>query len=83
MGEKQDLKVSEARILVYLAVVDTPLKTILKLSSKLDMDYSYCCKVIKMMIEKKWITIKEGNLRSYYFTTMQAPLELAKQRALE
>ena len=79
MAEKQDLKESESKILVYLEVADIPLKTILKMSSKLKMDYSYSCKIIQAMIDKKWIYKKTGVLRSYYFITLKAPIKQAKE----
>jgi len=78
-SRKQDLKVSEARILVYLNQADGRLRTLLKISSKLDIDYSYANKIISVMISKRWIYKERGTLRPYYHISVNAPLKEAKQ----
>ena len=79
MAEKQALKASEARILVYLAVVN-PSKSYPKaISAKLDIDYAYLLNILGRMAYKHWIKQEAGALRTYYKVNPSAPLEKAKE----
>ena len=53
MANKQDMKVSEARILIYLNQVDYDLMYLGKIATVLKMDYAYCMKILKNMHEAK------------------------------
>jgi len=80
MADKQDLKHSEARIIVYLATVDDSKCYPKAMSGKLDIDYSYILNILGMMTAKGWIKKTPSVLRSYYNLTKFAPLDTAKEQ---
>lgn len=49
------MKKSEARVLMYLSQVPITEAYLMKISTKLDMDYGYLTKVMKVMEAKEWI----------------------------
>ena len=69
MANKQDMKVSEARILIYLNQTDKELQYLGMISRKLKIDFAYCLKILKSMHEDKLLmrgnTISHLN-RAYY-----------------
>lgn len=78
MVKKQEIKQSEARILVYLSVVDKTRKHVTAISNKLEIDYSYCMRVLQAMVSKKWLVKHQYKRHMVYYLTSEAPLELAK-----
>ena len=76
---KQPIKVSEARILIYLHQVADPLKTPGRIATKLDMAESRMYTLLNAMIEKKWVYKKSFPLHTYYFIGHQAPVKAAKK----
>ena len=85
MAEKQDLKRSEARILVYLAVSKDSNCYPQTIAGKLDMDYNYLLHILQSMVCKGWIRRRPKSgwnncLRSYYhISRLKAPLNKAKK----
>ena len=79
MANKQDLKISEARILVYLDNAAVNLKYVGAIAAKLHMDYAYLLKILKDMHEKGWLKRDKTITKSYYFLTKLAPIEAAKE----
>ena len=79
MANKQDLKVSEARIIIYLSQVDNQHRYIGAISAKLDIDYSYTIHLLAGMVAKKWLRFESTAIKSHYFLTQQAPTERAKK----
>ena len=66
---KQDLKISEARIIIFLNQVDDNLRHSSGISTKLKMDYSYARKIIADMLDKQWIKKHQTGIRTIYFLT--------------
>jgi len=69
------LKKSEARILVYLSQVANNLRYPFKISSKLDIGYSYTLQILERMLAKGWIAKIKVRGRSFYKLSETAPLE--------
>lgn len=75
--EKQSITQTQARILIYLSSVHRSRKYVSAISSKLDIDYSYCLKVLQTMLGKGWLTKTAIRNKMFYFTTETAPIENA------
>lgn len=76
---KQIIKESEARIIIYLANVPNTQKNLINISQKLEIDYGYTLRILTSMNSKGWVTKhKHGRFVSYDITT-KAPLKLAQQ----
>ena len=71
------MKTSEARILIYLKTANTALRTIKTLSLKLNIDYSYVCKIVDKMVDNKWLKREKYPLHTYYILTDKAPIKEA------
>lgn len=83
MAKKKEIKQSEARILLYLSQVPNVRKSLTIISTKLDIDYAYCNKILASMIIKGWVFKHRYNHKVFYDLTANAPLdkaELAKVR---
>jgi len=82
--EKKEIKKSEARILVYLSVVDKHLKYLMKISSKLDMDYGYLIRIIGGMLSKGWLYRVEAisSNKVFYGITERGMLKLEKAKKI-
>ena len=79
MGNKQEIKQSEARILIYLEGSDKKLHFVRQISTKLDTDYGYIQKILKNMKEKGWIGSEKSAAhpsRTYYHLTQQGEWKL-------
>jgi DNA-binding MarR family transcriptional regulator len=76
--ERQRIKHSEARILVYLSVVRNDLKHVTAINGKLKNDYSYTMRVLQAMVEKGWLLKHKYKRHVFYDLTKEAPLEDAK-----
>ncbi len=84
MAHKQKLKVSEARILVYLSSIDPRLRFVKAISNRLDMDYPYCLGILGRMHAKGWLKKEEGALKHYYHViSTEAPLKKAEEMMSE
>ena len=79
MAKKQILKLSEARILTYLAKVEPRLRFVQATSNKLDMDYPYCLSIIGRMHIKNWLKKEEGRVKHYYHVTSISTNKLAEE----
>ena len=80
MALKQRLKLSEARILVYLAHIENGQRFIKAVSNKLDMDYPYTHSLMQRMHAKGWLKKEEGPLKHYYHVKrFSAPLKKAEE----
>ena len=79
MAKKQPIKLSEARILIYLDNVKAQFKYVGSIASKLHIDYGYILQILKDMHEKGWIRKEHQGLKSYYFNTKLAPIKAAKE----
>ena len=55
MANKQELKTSEARILVFLSKTELVHHWTGRISAKLEIDYAYTCKLLYGLVEKQWI----------------------------
>jgi predicted transcriptional regulator len=80
--EKQRIKQSEARIMVYLSVVHNTRKTVTHIAHKLEMDYSYTMRILQSMHAKQWLKKHKYRRFMFYDLTDTAPLTLAKQMYL-
>ena len=80
IASKQELKGSEARIIVYLENSDKPIHYVRKIASKLDMDYGYCIKILIAMLEKGWLSTEKtfaNPSRTYYHLTQEGKWKIA------
>lgn len=78
MNEKQEIKQSEARILVYLSVVHNTRKHVTAIANKLGIDYSYTMRILQAMTAKGWLRKHKLRRHMFYDLTEFAPLERAK-----
>ncbi len=79
MAIKQELKTSEARILVLLNQVDDKCRYTGAIAAKLDMDYSYTIHILNVMNDKGWLSTKSVGIKMHHFLTKKAPLNAAKK----
>ena len=79
MANKQELKTSEARILVYLDITIHENKYVSQIAAKLDMSINYTNHILKVMEAKKWVTADIYPKKTYYKLTKQAPITKAKK----
>ena len=80
MAEKQVLKASEARILIYLSKVKVQKRFVKAISNKLDIDYSYLLNILGKMLTKGWVTREQEVLKTYYHITKQGSFFLKKAK---
>lgn len=78
MTEKQKIKQSEARILVYLSIVHNTRKHVTAIANKLEIDYSYTMRVLQAMVAKGWLRKHQYRRHMFYDLTAESPLETAK-----
>jgi DNA-binding MarR family transcriptional regulator len=78
MAKKQEVKNSEARIIVYLSVVHNTRKHVTAICNKLNMDYSQLMRVLNSMVFKGWLNKHKYRRNMFYYLTEAAPLEKAK-----
>jgi DNA-binding MarR family transcriptional regulator len=78
MTEKQKIKQSEARILVYLSIVHPTRRHVTAIANKLEIDYSYVMRILQAMTSKGWLTKHQYRRHMFYSLTEFAPLEGAK-----
>jgi len=77
MAHKQFMKMSEAKILLYLDNVSPNLRYAAAISTKLGIDYKYCIQMLKAMAYKKWLDIHRFGGRTFYKTNKQTPIQEA------
>jgi DNA-binding MarR family transcriptional regulator len=81
---KQDLKVSEARVLVFLSQVDARHKFARQISNKLDMDYAYLLARLKVMSNRDWVQPIKRDRKVFYelkFPPLDKAIELLEKKA--
>lgn len=79
MAHKKTIKVSEARILVYLDKVSKLSRFVGAISAKLSIDYGYTLRILDQMKAKQWVRKEHYATKSHYFLTHKAPLDKAKE----
>jgi len=79
MANKQDIKKSEARILILISQVDERLRYTGAIAAKLDMDYSYTIHILEGMVTKKWIKRLTSGAKTFYEVNKASPMEAAKE----
>lgn len=79
MANKQLIKLSEARILIFLENADLKNCFTLGMATKLRMDYGYIIKILLILENKEWIRSNKVHGKRFYELTKKAPLEIAKQ----
>lgn len=77
MTEKQAIKQSEARILVYLSVVHNTRKHVTAIANKLESDYSYVMRILQAMVAKGWLYKHQYKRHMFYNLTDKAPVAQA------
>jgi hypothetical protein len=82
MPKKQEIKNSEARILIYLQAVHPTRRYVTAIANKLDVDYSYLMRVLQAMTAKGWLTKHQHRTMMFYTNTPAAPLEGARLRLM-
>lgn len=81
--EKQPIKQSEAKILIYLSVVHNTRKHVTAIAHKLEIDYSYCMRVLQSMVAKGWLKKHAYKRHMFYNLTEWAPIDLAQRVYLD
>ncbi len=76
---KKPIKLSEARILIYLKNVESQLRFARQISYKLEMDYAYLLGRLKDMKGKLWIQPIRRENKIFYELTETAPLVLSQE----
>lgn len=76
---KQEVKFSEARVLVFLAIANNEFKFASKISAKLGIEYNFLLKRLNEMKTKDWIVPIRRHNRVFYQLTDIAPLSKAKE----
>ena len=71
------MKLSEARILMYLNQVKTRESTIKLMSYKLKIDFSYVCKIMDDMVARGWVKKMRYPLYTYHKLYKKAPTKVA------
>jgi hypothetical protein len=80
VANKQVIKKSEARILVYLNNVKSPNKYASQMSYKLNIEYGYLIRLLKQMVHNDWIIpIRRSNKIFYEINNETAPLSKATE----
>lgn len=79
----REMKLSEARILVFLDNFNKEQRFASLISSKLDIDYCYTMQILKKMEAKRWVASKQFAVKRYYFLTDVTPLKQAKERIIK
>ena len=74
------LKLSEARIIIFLDQTDFRLRYPVYMSHKLEMDYGYLLKLLKSLELSGFIGKYKRITRTYYKLKLTAPLEEARAR---
>ena len=83
MTKKQEVTMTEARILVYLSIVHNTRKHVTAISTKLDIGYSYLLIVLRNMTLKGWLQKHQYRRHMFYYLSDTAPLESAKKCLLD
>lgn len=76
--DKQSIKQSEARILVYLSVVHNTRKHVTAIANTLETDYSYTMRILQAMTAKGWLFKHRYKRHVFYDISSTAPLEQAR-----
>lgn len=79
MAKKQDVKQSEARILIYLRNASPMFCFAKQIGMKLGIDYGYLIRILSEMKSKEWINSERRETKVFYFVTPKAPLEISKK----
>ena len=79
MAHKRPIKLSEARIIVYLEEVAKTKRFVGAISAKLDIDYGYVLKILDQMRAKQWVRREHYATKSHYFLTLKTPIQEAKE----
>ncbi|MCK5138341.1 MAG: hypothetical protein KAQ85_00730 [Thermodesulfovibrionia bacterium] len=74
MALKQEIKGSEARIMIYLDQVHNSKKSLSDIAAKLDIDYGYLTKILAGMLAKKWVFKHPYGRKVFYDNTPGAPV---------
>ena len=80
MASKQELKVSEARILLYLSQVNNTSKNVANISTKLSIGYSYLSNLLRDMVSKRWVFKHSLQTKMFYDLTVDGKALLKKAR---
>ena len=86
MNKRKPIKLSEARIIIYISQVPNPLKYAQNISQRLDIDYRYCLIILNMMVAKGWLKEERSLIdhrKKYYQIADNALVEKAKKAIME
>ena len=79
MANKQFLKKSEARIIVYLHNASMHVKYVAAISEKLGLDYAYTIRILRGMLAHNWVRREHRENKTFYILKGTAPLNTAKK----
>lgn len=73
MALKKELKMSEARIIIFLKNADLTNRFARQMMSKLMIDYGYLLRILQGMTEKNWLKKTVNHNKVFYELTEEAP----------
>lgn len=73
------MKISEARIIIYLKNVKKTLKDVRSISIKLNIDSCYVYRIISLMLSKGWLKTHNYNGRLFYDINSHTPILTARK----
>ena len=83
LGElRMMMKKSEAKMLIYLQNVTPRLKSPTMISAKLNLDYCYLVRILRVMEAKGWVRGCKSATKTFYNLTSSSPVEKAKELML-
>ena len=77
MAKKQELKMSEAKIIIYLKNVEDTKKHAFNIVEKLFVDYGYLLRILQGMVSKGWLRKIVSGTNVVYELTSFAPYDKA------
>lgn len=82
-GMIKKLKLSEAKILIFLYNAELRYRYATQIGAKLCIDYIYLNRILKGMVTRRWLgSVKRENKR-FYHLLQRAPLDRAIKRLKE
>ena len=77
------IKVTEAKILIFLQNTDKHMRCGKRISLKLGTDYIYVMNLLNLMWDKGWVTNHMHHGTMYFEIAEAAPMQCARERLME
>lgn len=80
MKQKIQMKLSEAKILIYLSTCSDLERYCRKIAAATRMDYSYCLQMLEGLKSLGWVKMKQYAIKKHFFLTKIAPIDEAYEK---